>query len=142
MRASRSKIKTMAENKRSQRPNFSGAECTLIFEEAEQNIEIIKSKFPSTLMNKNKTQVLNDNMAKANSLVVYLRSVSKVKEKWRGMVGAAKKEFSKFGALQRKTSGGEKPASPKSPLKKIIGHFRGHLSLSFKASLSAKFLLW
>ena len=42
-------------------------------------------------MNKNKTQVLNNNMAKVNSLVVYLRSVSKVKEKWRGMVGAAKK---------------------------------------------------
>ncbi|XP_068762578.1 nuclear apoptosis-inducing factor 1-like isoform X1 [Montipora capricornis] len=113
----------MAENKRNRKPNFTAAECAVIFEEAEQNIEIIKSKFTSTLTNKNKTKVWEDITAKVNSLGVCSRSVFEVKEKWRGMVGAAKKEFVKFGASQRKTGGGEKPASPKSSSKKIIELF-------------------
>ena len=94
----------MAENKRNRKSNFTAAECAVIFEEAEQNIEIIKSKFTSTLTTKTKT--------------VCLRSVSEVKEKWRGMVGAAKKEFSRFGPSQRKIGGGEKPASPRSSSKR------------------------
>ena len=44
------------------------------------------------------------------------------------VVGAAKKEFSKFGASQRKTGGGEKPASPKSSSKKITELFGDDLS--------------
>ena len=94
-------------------PNFTAAECAVTFGEAEQNIEIIKSKFTSTLTNKNNTKVWEDIMAKVNSLGVCLPSVCEVKEKWRGLVGVAKKEFSKFGALRRKTGGGEMPASPK-----------------------------
>ena len=113
----------MAENESNRKPNFTTAECAVIFEEAEQNIEIIKSKFTSTLTSKNKTKVWEDITAKVNSLGVCLRSVREVKEKWRGMVGAAKKEFSKFGASQRKAGGGEKPASPKSSSKKIIELF-------------------
>ena len=124
------KLKTMAENKRNRKPNFTAAECAVIFEEAEQNIEIIKSKFTSTLTNKNKTKVWEDITAKENSLGVCLRSVCEVKEKWRGIVGAAKKEFSKSGASQRKTGGGEKPASPKSPSKNIIELFGDDPSFS------------
>ena len=120
----------MAENKRNRKPNFTAAECAVIFEEAEQNIEIIKSKFTSTLTNKNKTKVWEDITAKVNSLGVCLRSVSEVKDKWRGMVGAAKKEFSKFGASQKKTGGGEKPASPKNSSKKIIELFGDDPSFS------------
>ena len=120
----------MAENKRNRKPNFTAAECSVIFEEAEQNIEIIKSKFTSTLTNKNKTKVWEDITAKVNSLGVCLRSVSEVKEKWRGMVGAAKKEFSKFRPSQRKTGGGEKPASPKTSSKKIIEIFGDDPSFS------------
>ncbi|XP_015754531.1 PREDICTED: myb/SANT-like DNA-binding domain-containing protein 4 isoform X2 [Acropora digitifera] len=120
----------MAENKRNQNLNFTAAECSVIFEEAEQNIEVIKSKFTSTLTNKNKTKVWEDITAKVNSLGVCLRSVSEVKEKWRGMVGAAKKEFSKFRASQRKTVGGEKPASPKTSSKEIIEIFGDDPSFS------------
>lgn len=120
----------MAENKRNRKPNLTAAECTVILEEAEQNIDIIKSKFTSTLTNKNKTKVWEDITAKVNSLGVCLRSVCEVKEKWRGMVGSAKKEFSKFGASQRKTGGGEKPASPKSSSKKIIELFGDDPSFS------------
>ena len=120
----RAKLKAMAENETNRKPNFMAAECAVIFEEAERNIEIIKSKFTSTLTNKNKTKVWEDITAKVNSLGVCLRSVCEVKNTWRGMVGAAKKEFSKFGASQRKTGGGEKPASPKSSSKKIIELFR------------------
>ena len=64
----------MTENKKNQKPNFTAAECAVIFEEAEQNIEIIKSKFTSTLTNKNKTKVWEDITAKVNSFGVCLRS--------------------------------------------------------------------
>ncbi|KAJ7340357.1 hypothetical protein OS493_003101 [Desmophyllum pertusum] len=39
------------------------------------------------------------------------------------MVGVAKKEHSKYASSQRKTGGGEKPASPKSAIKRLIELF-------------------
>ena len=117
-REPRAKLKTMAENKRNRKPNCTAAECAVIFKEAEKNIEIIKSKLTSTLTNKNKRKVWEDISAKINSLGVRLESVSEVKEKCQGMVGAAKKEFSKFGASQRKTGEGEKPFPQKVPRKR------------------------
>ena len=53
----------MAENiepspaKRPRKPTFTPAECAVIFEEAEENLSIIKGKFSATLSNKNKSRV-------------------------------------------------------------------------------------
>ena len=41
----------MAENKRNRKLNFTAAECPVIFEEGEQNIEIIKSTVISDYFN-------------------------------------------------------------------------------------------
>lgn len=38
--------------KRPRNPNFMPAECAIIFEDMEENLSIIKSKFSSTLSNK------------------------------------------------------------------------------------------
>ena len=38
--------------KRPRNPNFTPAECAIIFEDMEENLSIIKSKFSSTLSNK------------------------------------------------------------------------------------------
>ena len=71
----------MAENiepspaKRPRKPNFTPAECAVIFEEAEENLSIIKSKFSSTLSNKNKSRVWEEITTKLNALGVCKRSV-------------------------------------------------------------------
>lgn len=41
--------------KRPRNPNFTPAECAIIFEDKEENLGIIKRKFSSTLSNKNKS---------------------------------------------------------------------------------------
>ena len=73
----------MAENiepspaKRPRKPNFTPAECAVIFEEAEENLSIIKSKFSSTLSNKNKSRVWEEITSKVNSLGVCKRQQKK-----------------------------------------------------------------
>ena len=43
--------------KPTRKPNFTPADCTVVFEKAEENINVIKSKFSSTLANKTKSRV-------------------------------------------------------------------------------------
>ena len=119
----------MAENiepspaKRPRKPNFTPAECAVIFEEAEENLSIIKSKFSSTLSNKNKSRVWEEITTKVNALSVCKRSVAEVKEKWRGMVSSARKEHSKCAVSRSKTGGRRKPDSSKGTTVKIIQLF-------------------
>ena len=122
----------MAENlnKRTRKANFSAAECALLCELAEENLEVIRSKFSSTLSNANKKKVWEEITDKVNSLGVCLRSVQEVKDKLRGMVGNAKKEHSQFSTAQRKTGGGPKPSSPKGATQKIIELFGDDPSFS------------
>ena len=91
--------------KRPRKPNFTPAECEVIFEEAEENLSIIKSKFSSTLWNKNKSRVWEEITSKVNALGVCKRSVAEVKEKWRGMLSSARKEHNN--TLSHETRQGE-----------------------------------
>ena len=91
--------------KRPTKPNFTPAECEVIFEEAEENLSIIKSKFSSTLWNKNKSRVWEEITSKVNALGVCKRSVAEVKEKWRGMLSSARKEHNN--TLSQETRQGE-----------------------------------
>ena len=88
--------------KRPRKPNFTPTECAVIFEEAEENLSIIKSKFSSALSNKNKSRVWEEITTKVNALCVCKRSVAEVKEKWRGMVSSARKEHSKCAVSRSK----------------------------------------
>ena len=103
--------------------NFTPAECTIIFEVVEHNLDVIKSKFSSTLTSKNKSKEWEEITEKVNALGVCRRSVLEVKEKWRGMVSAAKKEHNKCATLRKKTGGGKQPESPKGTTVKIIELF-------------------
>ena len=119
----------MAENvapspaKRARKANFTPAECAIILEAAEQNLNVIKSKFSSTLTNKNKTKVWEEITDKVNALGVCRRTVFEVKEKWRCMVSNAKKEHNKCAVSRKKTGGGKHPESPKGTTVKIIELF-------------------
>ena len=81
--------------KRARKPNFTPAEWTVIFEEAEENIKTVKSKISATLSNKHESRVWEVITDKVNALGFSKRSAMKVKDKWRGMVSGAKKEHSK-----------------------------------------------
>ena len=99
----------MAENvspspaKRVWKPNFTPAECAVIFEKAKENVNVIYSKFSSTLTNKSKSRVWEEITNKANVLGVCERNVLDVKEKWRRMVSSNKKSTSVPSPAKRPT---------------------------------------
>jgi len=99
--------------KRAIKPNFTPAECAVIFEKAEENINVIKSKFSSALTNKNKSRVWEDITNKVNALSVCKRDVMDMKEKWRSMVSSAKKEHNKCAVSCKKTGSAKQPDSPR-----------------------------
>ena len=73
-------MSTMAENtelpKRARKPNFTAAKCTLLLTVAEENINIIKSKFTNAITNKNKSKLWEEITDQVNSLGVCKRSVT------------------------------------------------------------------
>ena len=111
--------------KRARKPNFTPAEWTVIFEEAEENIKTVKSKISTTLSNKRESRVWEVITDKVNALGFSKRSV-----KWRGMVSGAKKEHSKCTTARKKTRGGKKPDSPKATTAKVIEIFETDPSFS------------
>ena len=116
--------------KRARKPNFTPAEWTVIFEEAEENIKTVKSKISTTLSNKHESRVWEVITDKVNALGFSKRSAMKVKDKWRGMVSGAKKEHSKWTTARKKIRGGKKPDSPKATTAKIIELFETDPSFS------------
>ena len=120
------KLINMAENvapspaKRARKPNFTPAECAVIFEKAEKNMNVIKSKFSSTLTNKNKSRVWEDITNKVNALSVCKRDVMDVKEKWRSMV---KKSTTSVPFPARRAAVENSRTHPGTPQKKIIQLF-------------------
>lgn len=115
--------------KRARKPNFTPAEWTVIFEEAEENIKTVKSKISATLSNKHESRVWEVITDKVNALGFSKRSAMEVKDKWRGIVSGAKKEHSKC-TTARKIRGGKKPDSPKATTAKIIELFETDPSFS------------
>lgn len=116
--------------KRNRKANFTAAECTLLLEEAEKNLDIIKNKFSTVLTNKKKNEVWEKISRKVNALGVCVRTVQEIKDKWRGMISSAKKEHCNVAKQKRMTGGGQKPSSPKPTTKKIIDLFGDNPSFS------------
>jgi hypothetical protein len=117
-------------NKRARKPNFSAAECTLILKLAEENIGVIREKFSSTLTNKKKHAVWENICGKVNALGVAKRSLTDVKEKWRAMRNAARREMAVEKRSLGKTGGGKPPAPPKATSQRIIELFGDEPSFS------------
>ena len=111
------------DSKRARKPNFSSAECALILQLAEENIEIIREKFSSTLTNQRKKALWQNISEKVNSLGVAKRSSSDVREKWRAMRNEARKDFCRDKNALGKTGGGRPPAPPKATSLRILDLF-------------------
>ncbi len=95
--------------KRPRKPNFSPSESILILQMTEGNLDVIRDKFSNVLTNKKKAEVWQSIRDKVNALGVAKRTTSEIKDKWRTMVTAAKKDFSRERREQRKTGGGKAP---------------------------------
>ena len=117
-------------NKRVRKPNFSSTECTLILQLAEENLDIIREKFSSTVTNKRKQAVWESICVKVNALGVAKRSATDVKEKWRAMRNEVRKEMSREKNSLGKTGGGKPPEPPKAISKRIIDIFGDEPSFS------------
>ena len=111
------------DSKRARKPNFSSAECALILQLAEENIEIIREKFSSTLTNQRKKALWQNNSEKVNSLGVAKRSSSDVPEKWRAMRNEARKDFCRDKNALGKTGRGRPPVPPKATSLRILDLF-------------------
>ena len=90
---------------------------------AEENLTVIREKFSNTISNKMKAQVWQAISNKVNSLGVAQRTINEVKDKWRSMVGVARKEFNLEKSLRKKTGGGKQPAPLSANAERIIHLF-------------------
>ena len=99
--------------KRPRKSNFSPAECTLLLELAEEKLSVIHEKFSNMLNNKMKANIWKSIM-------------DKIKDKWRTMVSAAKKDYSRTKQQQKQTGGG----SAKETSRRIIELFEDKPSFS------------
>ena len=100
-------IEIITNEKRNRKANFTASECSLILEEAEKHIDVIKSKFSTVITNKKKKQTWQDITSKVNALGVSERTAAEIKDKWRSMVSSAKKTHNSI-AKNRKQTGGKK----------------------------------
>ncbi|XP_020911113.2 t-SNARE domain-containing protein 1-like [Exaiptasia diaphana] len=116
-------LEITGELKRNRKANFTSSECTIILEEAEKHLDIIKSKFSTVITNKKKKETWKDITSKVNALGVSERTPEEIKDKWRAMVSTAKKKHNKVAKTRKETGGGKKPASPTPTTIKIIDLF-------------------
>lgn len=105
------------------KPNFSAAECALVLQLAEENIDIIRDKFSSTLTNKKKNEMWQAICDRVNALGVAKRTPNDIREKWRAMRGEARKDLGKENYSQKKTGGGKAQAALKPTSQRIIDLF-------------------
>lgn len=106
--------------KRPRKANFSPAECQLILQCAEDNLEVLREKFSNNLNIKRKKGVWRSICDRVNSLGVANRSVKEVKEKWRAMCGVARREVANEKRSLGQTGGGKAPPPPNETSQRII----------------------
>ena len=114
----------MESRKRARKPNFSSAECTLILQLAEENLDLLREKFSSTISNKKKNLCWENIGEKVNSLGVSKKTPSDIREKWRAMRNEARKEMSKDRYALGKTGGGKQSNKSKDN-RTFCGRFSG-----------------
>ena len=111
------------DGKRARKPNFSAAECSLILQLAEENLDTIREKFSNNLTNKKKHKVWQYVSDRVNALGVAKRTTTEIRDKWRAMCGVARKEIGREKKTQGKTGGGKPPPPPTATSHRIIELF-------------------
>lgn len=100
--------------------NFTSAECNLLVDLVEKNMDTLRGKFSSTLTNAKKQKLWETISNKISSLGYEKRTPTEIRGKWRNMAQIAKKTNSGLMQSQRKTGGGPAAKPPTSTTSKII----------------------
>ena len=85
--------------------NFSPSEINILTEKVEENLEVLQSKLTNSVTNKRKKTNLWNITATVNAVGFEKREVFEVREKWKNIHSAAKKEFADYHKETRKTGG-------------------------------------
>ena len=71
--------------------NFTSAECSVLVNLVEQNLETLRGQFSSTITNAKKQKLWESIASQINSLGYEKRTPIEIREKWRNMAQIAKK---------------------------------------------------
>ncbi|XP_068749248.1 uncharacterized protein [Montipora capricornis] len=104
--------------------NFSAPEISILTEKVEENLAILQSKFTNSLTNLKKKQVWSEITSAVNAVGVGKRTETEVREKWKNLHSAAKREFTKFRQESKKTGGGPAPKEISAATSKVIELFQ------------------
>ena len=109
---------------------FSSAECALLVDLVERNVDTLRGKFSSSITNAKKQELWKSITSRINSLGYEKQTANEIRDKWRNMTQVAKKTNSGIIRSQRKTGGGPPDKLPSSTTEKIINLFSDEPSFS------------
>jgi hypothetical protein len=104
--------------------NYTVSETVIIEEEYLKNRWLLEGKFSDKVTNARKQQVWEMITQKVNAAGSKVRTVEKIKEKWRAEMKKAKKEYRTFIEDRSKTGGGRPPADLSSTTSRIIDMYK------------------
>ena len=112
------------ETTKGEKTKLTASEIALLTDKVAENIHIIQSKLINSVRNKNKNQIWKEITDAVNAVGVANRTVQEIKDKWKNMHSAAKKEFSSFRKEKVKTGGRPAPMPPSLATEQIIEMFK------------------
>lgn len=119
------------ENKKKRKQNFTVPECTIILEQVERHLDIIRGKHSNAVTNARKQKAWQDITRSVNSLGYAQRTAAEVRDKWRNLTQQAKKQHAGLVKARRKTGGGPCEAAGNNTItQKIIDIFQDEPSFS------------
>ena len=102
------KVKACKARKR----NFSVSETAILTENVEEHFAVLQSKLTNSNENKWKKKLWQEITAAVNAAGVESRTTTEVREKWKSLLSATKKEFSAYRQERQNTGHGPAPKSP------------------------------
>ena len=100
--------------------NFTSAECALLVDLVEKNMDTLRGQFSSSITNIKKQELWKSIASRINSLGYEKRTPSEIRDKWRNLSQIAKKINTGIMQSQRKTGGGPPAKPPSATTEKII----------------------
>ena len=112
--------------KKVRKSNFSPSEISVVTEKFEENMDILQSKFTTSVTNAKKNKIWEEITEAVNAVGVTARTTLDVRDKWKNLQSNAKREFSSFKSEQRKTGRGPALPNPSEASKKNNKHVLRH----------------
>ena len=111
-------------------------------QKVEENLAVLSSEFTNSVTNLKEKQVWWEITAAVNSVEVDKSTETEVREKWKNLHSAAKREFTKFRKESKKTGGGPAPKEISATTSKVIELFQDTPSFVGPAGFEKKMSKW